>query len=39
MNCREGVIEPGVCREIVPKKLIERWENVLCESLLFIDDF
>ncbi|KAL1811378.1 hypothetical protein ACET3Z_021443 [Daucus carota] len=33
MNCREGVIGPDICREIVPKEVLERWENVLCESL------
>lgn len=34
MNCREGDIGPDICREIVPKEVLERWDNVLCESLI-----
>ncbi|KAL8091759.1 hypothetical protein AgCh_034134 [Apium graveolens] len=33
-NCREGDIGPDSCREIVPREVLERWDNVLCESLI-----
>ncbi|KAL8098790.1 hypothetical protein AgCh_031492 [Apium graveolens] len=33
-NCRNGRIGPDICREIVPTEVLERWENVLCESLI-----
>lgn len=33
-NCSEGDIGPDICREIVPMEVLERWENVLCESLI-----
>ncbi|GKC41700.1 zinc finger, C6HC-type containing protein, partial [Tanacetum coccineum] len=29
-NCR-GIIGPEVCRLIVPKEVLERWEDALCE--------
>ncbi|GJZ92322.1 zinc finger, C6HC-type containing protein [Tanacetum coccineum] len=32
-NCK-GVIGPEACRLIVPKEVLERWENALCESLV-----
>ncbi|GKD40782.1 zinc finger, C6HC-type containing protein, partial [Tanacetum coccineum] len=32
-NCR-GIIGPEVCRLIVPKEVLERWEDALCESLI-----
>ncbi|PWA80518.1 Zinc finger, C6HC-type [Artemisia annua] len=32
-NCK-GVIGPEACRLIVPKEVLERWENSLCESLI-----
>ncbi|GKF81545.1 zinc finger, C6HC-type containing protein, partial [Tanacetum coccineum] len=32
-NCK-GVIGPEACRLIVPKEVLDRWENALCESLI-----
>ncbi|KAI3796897.1 hypothetical protein L1987_39584 [Smallanthus sonchifolius] len=32
-NC-EGVIGPHDCGSIVPKQVLERWESILCESLI-----
>ncbi|XP_060972220.1 E3 ubiquitin-protein ligase RSL1 [Cannabis sativa] len=32
-NCR-GVLEPQLCRSIVPEQVFGRWENALCESLI-----
>ncbi|XP_076890393.1 E3 ubiquitin-protein ligase RSL1-like [Bidens hawaiensis] len=32
-SCK-GLIGPEVCRSIVPKEVLERWENILCESLI-----
>ncbi|XP_071733529.1 E3 ubiquitin-protein ligase RSL1-like [Rutidosis leptorrhynchoides] len=30
----KGEIGPQVCRSIVPKQVLDRWEDVLCESLI-----
>ncbi|KAI3802791.1 hypothetical protein L1987_30934 [Smallanthus sonchifolius] len=30
----KAVIGPEVCRSIIPKEVFERWENILCESLI-----
>ncbi|KAI3512469.1 hypothetical protein L1887_19785 [Cichorium endivia] len=30
----KGVIGPELCRSIVPKEVLERWEDALCESLI-----
>ncbi|KAM0001198.1 putative transcription factor C2H2 family [Helianthus debilis subsp. tardiflorus] len=30
----KGVIGPEACRSIVPKEVLERWESILCESLI-----
>lgn len=30
----DGVLEPQLCRSIVPKNVFERWESALCESLV-----
>ncbi|XP_076901418.1 E3 ubiquitin-protein ligase RSL1-like [Bidens hawaiensis] len=32
-SCK-GLIGPEVCRSIVPKQVLERWENILCEALI-----
>ncbi|CAK9144670.1 unnamed protein product [Ilex paraguariensis] len=32
-NCK-GIIEPDLCRPIVPKEVFDRWENTLCESVI-----
>ncbi|GJV40100.1 zinc finger, C6HC-type containing protein [Tanacetum coccineum] len=32
-NCK-GVIGPEVCRSIVPREVLHRWEKALCESLI-----
>ncbi|XP_062088481.1 E3 ubiquitin-protein ligase RSL1-like [Humulus lupulus] len=32
-NCG-GVLEPQLCRSIVPEQVFGRWENALCESLI-----
>ncbi|PWA80520.1 Zinc finger, C6HC-type [Artemisia annua] len=32
-NCK-GLIGPNVCRYILPKEVLERWESALCESLI-----
>lgn len=29
-----GVLEPQLCRSLVPKEVFERWENALCESMV-----
>ncbi|KAK1436938.1 hypothetical protein QVD17_02722 [Tagetes erecta] len=34
----EAVIGPEVCRSIVPTQVLERWENILCESLIMEAD-
>nr|XP_043637752.1 E3 ubiquitin-protein ligase RNF144A isoform X2 [Erigeron canadensis] len=36
-NCT-GVIGPQVCQGMVPKQVLERWEDVLCESLIMGSD-
>nr|KYP31240.1 putative E3 ubiquitin-protein ligase ARI10 [Cajanus cajan] len=28
----KGVVEPQYCRSIIPKEVIDRWENALCEN-------
>ncbi|KAM0005328.1 putative transcription factor C2H2 family [Helianthus debilis subsp. tardiflorus] len=33
LNCKE-VIGPQDCESIVPKEVLERWESILCESLI-----
>ncbi|KAI3737776.1 hypothetical protein L2E82_27788 [Cichorium intybus] len=30
----KGIIGPELCRSILPKKVLERWEDALCESLI-----
>ncbi|CAI9267630.1 unnamed protein product [Lactuca saligna] len=30
----KGLIGPEICRSIVPKEVLERWEDALCESLI-----
>ncbi|CAI9267635.1 unnamed protein product [Lactuca saligna] len=30
----KGLIGPEVCRDIVPKEVLERWEDALCESMI-----
>ncbi|CAH1417539.1 unnamed protein product [Lactuca virosa] len=30
----KGIIGPEVCRDIVPKEVLERWEDALCESMI-----
>ncbi|KAJ9559939.1 hypothetical protein OSB04_005099 [Centaurea solstitialis] len=30
----KGVIGPELCRSIIPKQVLERWEDSLCESLI-----
>ncbi|KAM0001194.1 putative transcription factor C2H2 family [Helianthus debilis subsp. tardiflorus] len=37
LNCA-GVIGPEACRSIVPKEVLERWENILCESVIMESD-
>ncbi|GJU56846.1 zinc finger, C6HC-type containing protein [Tanacetum coccineum] len=32
-NCK-GIIGPEACRLIVPKEVLDRWEDALCESLI-----
>ncbi|GJS27087.1 zinc finger, C6HC-type containing protein [Tanacetum coccineum] len=32
-NCR-GIIGPEACRLFVPREVLERWEDALCESLI-----
>ncbi|KAF5801375.1 putative transcription factor C2H2 family [Helianthus annuus] len=32
-SCK-GVIGPEACRSIVPKEVLERWESILCESVI-----
>ncbi|PWA82754.1 Zinc finger, C6HC-type [Artemisia annua] len=32
-DCK-GVIGPEMCRYFVPKEVLDRWENALCESLI-----
>lgn len=32
-KCR-GVLEPHLCRSIIPQEVFDRWENALCESLV-----
>ncbi|KAL5755463.1 hypothetical protein ACOSQ2_020209 [Xanthoceras sorbifolium] len=34
MRC-ETVLEPQLCRQIIPKNVFSRWENVLSKSLIF----
>ncbi|KAI3745672.1 hypothetical protein L6452_08076 [Arctium lappa] len=34
----KGFIGPESCRSIVPKEVIERWENSLCESLILASE-
>ncbi|KAK7389697.1 hypothetical protein VNO78_24960 [Psophocarpus tetragonolobus] len=29
-----GVVEPQFCRSIIPKEVLDRWENALCENWL-----
>ncbi|KAK1436939.1 hypothetical protein QVD17_02723 [Tagetes erecta] len=36
-SCK-AVIGPDVCRYIVPTQVLERWENILCESLIMEAD-
>ncbi|KAD4584899.1 hypothetical protein R6Q59_036259 [Mikania micrantha] len=36
-NC-ETLIGPESCRPIVPKPVLERWESILCESLILESD-
>lgn len=33
LNC-EAVLEPEICRTLIPPDVFERWETALCESLL-----
>ncbi|KAG9154944.1 hypothetical protein Leryth_012138 [Lithospermum erythrorhizon] len=33
LKCK-GAIEPQDCRTIVPKQVLDRWEDALCESLI-----
>lgn len=33
VKCK-GVIGPELCHSILPKEVLERWENALCESLI-----
>ncbi|KAL7617115.1 hypothetical protein Lser_V15G01512 [Lactuca serriola] len=30
----KGLIGPEICRSIVPKEVLERWEDALCETLI-----
>ncbi|KAI3684123.1 hypothetical protein L6452_33342 [Arctium lappa] len=30
----QGLIGPEICRSIVPKQVLERWEDSLCESMI-----
>ncbi|XP_078156654.1 E3 ubiquitin-protein ligase RSL1-like [Carex rostrata] len=32
-NCKV-VLEPGMCQELLPREVFERWGNALCESML-----
>ncbi|XP_026398130.1 E3 ubiquitin-protein ligase RNF14-like [Papaver somniferum] len=32
-NCKE-ILEPHLCRDIIPAQVFDRWENALCESLI-----
>ncbi|XP_076929337.1 E3 ubiquitin-protein ligase RSL1-like, partial [Bidens hawaiensis] len=36
-SCK-GVIGPEACRSIIPNEVLERWENILCESLITESD-
>lgn len=33
LKCK-SVLEPHACRSILPQEVLDRWENVLCESLI-----
>ncbi|XP_010029505.2 E3 ubiquitin-protein ligase RNF144A [Eucalyptus grandis] len=33
VKCK-SVLEPQVCRSILPREVLDRWENVLCESAI-----
>lgn len=33
LKCK-GVLEPEICRSLIPPELFDRWENALCESLV-----
>ncbi|XP_076901238.1 E3 ubiquitin-protein ligase RSL1-like [Bidens hawaiensis] len=36
-SCK-GVIGPEACRSIIPNEVLERWENILCESVIMESD-
>ncbi|XP_024967181.1 probable E3 ubiquitin-protein ligase ARI9 [Cynara cardunculus var. scolymus] len=37
LQCK-GLIGPEICRSIVPKEVLERWENSLCESMILASE-
>ncbi|KAJ3677204.1 hypothetical protein LUZ60_002928 [Juncus effusus] len=37
-DCEAGILEPLLCKEILPKEVFEKWGLVLCESLVGVDE-